>query len=1071
MPTTPVTSLSRVLLGRAAVLDRADVLVAALRGGTGGLLWVRGDAGIGKSSVLTEIGDRARRARGRPCCAAPPPTRRPARRRSGSGPRSCARPATGDPQALVALGGPRARRAAELVDPDASGDSDPQPANRFPLFDGVLAVLDGLTAEFPVVLLLDDLHWADTGSLHLLRFLLPSLATRPVLVVCGWRDHEVLAGSDRDLLAAEIAAAGESWPLAGLGPDDVAALIAATGGQHVGPDEAAAVAGRTSGNPLFVSEMARLAAARGAAVSEMVPETAQGAIRRRVARLPQPAQHVLTVAAVLGQEAALDPVRTLAGLDPDAFVAGLDAVVASGLARHEGDRLALSHALVRDAVYDATPADRRRELHLEAADVPGLLPAEVAGHLLHARPLADLDRVVAATEEAARAAHDAQAWEDATRLYRLALELAPADADARPRLLRGAGAALLDAADLEAARVLYREAADLARRAGDARGLAEAALGFAAGLGGFEVRLVDREQNELLDEALTALGDDEPALRVHLMARLAVGLAFTEDADRIPQLSAEAVALARATGDARALGAALAAHCDAVAGPDHVDVRTAEATEIVDLGRSLGDLGLELLGLRLRVVAHWESGSMLEADADVREFGRLAERLGQPQYSWYVPLWRGAAAHLAGDLALVARCADEVQAYAGPADSRNAFVLGMVQRAWSLIERGATAESMTEIMAAFGDWIELSPDGGNLVMLFHGQPHDMRVRAAADLPRLLAELPKDKEWLPNLHGVSGGLLESDLGGEPAALVHAELAPYAHLYLVDGIGAGLAGSVERPLGNLAMLAGDLDGAAGHFERALAANTAIGAPLAVANTRREYAELLRRRGAPGDAERRADLLREADAFYRSVGILERVSTVDPPTGGERQRAVGAHRRRLVGHVPRPHGGTTGGQGDGRPRAAARAARGGGARPRPGRCGRRARRPRQGDLGDVLDDRARAAYRQRLHDLDERLADAEADGDDDAAARVTEEREFLVAELTGAYGLGGRPRRAGDPAEKARTTVTSRIRDAIGRVESVHPDLGRHLRASVRTGTFCSYAPERPVVWDVREVVPTS
>ena len=536
--------------------------------------------------------------------------------------------------------------------------------------------------------------------------------------------------------------------------------------------------------------------------------------------------------------------------------------------------------------------------------------------------------------------------------------MAPRGADARPRLLRGAGAALLDAADLEAARVLYREAADLARRAGDARGLAEAALGFAAGLGGFEVRLVDREQNELLGEALTALGDDEPALRVHLMARLAVGLAFTEDADRIPQLSAEAVELARETGDLRALGAALAAHCDALAGPDHVAVRTAEATEIVDLGRSLGDLGLELLGLRLRVVAHWESGSMLEADADVREFGRLADRLGQPQYSWYVPLWRGAAAHLAGDLALVARYADEVQAYAGPADSRNAFVLGMVQRAWSLIERGDTAESMTEIMTVYGDWFELSPDGGNLVMLFHGQPHDLRVRAAADLPRLLAELPKDKEWLPNLHGVSGGLLESNLGGEPAALVHAELAPYAHLYLVDGIGAGLAGSVERPLGNLAMLAGDLDGAAGHFERALAANTVIGAPLAVANTRREYAELLRRRGAPGDAERSADLLREADAFYRRVGIPERVSTVEAADRGERQWAVGAHRRRLVGHVPRPHGGATGGEGDGRPRAAAGATRVGGARPRPGRCRRgsgpaagrprrRARRPRAGGV----------------------------------------------------------------------------------------------------------------------------
>ena len=160
-----------------------------------------------------------------------------------------------------------------------------------------------------------------------------------------------------------------------------------------------------------------------------------------MARLPQPAQIVLTVAAVLGHEVALEPVRALAGLEPDDLVLGLDALVAAGLARQDGDRLQLSHALVRDAVYDATPAARRRELHLAAADVPGLLPAEVAGHLLRARPLADLARVVAATEEAARAAQDAQAWEDAARLYREALDLVPADDPARPRLLRGAGAA------------------------------------------------------------------------------------------------------------------------------------------------------------------------------------------------------------------------------------------------------------------------------------------------------------------------------------------------------------------------------------------------------------------------------------------------------------------------------------------------------------------------------------------------------------------------------------------------------------------------------------------------------
>ena len=235
-----------MLLGREAVLDRADALVAALASGRGGLLWVRGDAGIGKTSVLAEIGVRAQHAgatvlRG---AAADEATGAPAfwlwtqvlRQACG-----------GDPHALVTLGGPRAHRAAELVDPYGA-EPDPSAVNRFPLFDGVQAVLDGLAAEFPVVLLLDDLHWADPGSLHLLRFLLPGLTTRPVLVACGWRDHEAPAGSDRGLLAAEIAAAGDSWPLAGLGVDGVAALIAATGGQRLSPEDAAAVARRTAGN-------------------------------------------------------------------------------------------------------------------------------------------------------------------------------------------------------------------------------------------------------------------------------------------------------------------------------------------------------------------------------------------------------------------------------------------------------------------------------------------------------------------------------------------------------------------------------------------------------------------------------------------------------------------------------------------------------------------------------------------------------------------------------------------------------------------------------------------------------
>ena len=621
--------------------------------------------------------------------------------------------------------------------------------------------------------------------------------------------------------------------------------------------------------------------------------------------------------------------------------------------------------------------------------------------------------------------------------------------------------------------MLYREAADLARRAGDPKALAEAALGFAAGLGGFEVRLFDREQNDLLTAALDHLGEEEPTLRVHLLARLAVGLAFTEEAARIPALADEAVALGRATGDLRALGAALAAHCDAYAGPDHVELREAEATEIVRAARSIADPGLELLGLRLRVVARWERGAMADADADVRAFAALADRLGQPLYAWYVPLWQGLAAHLAGDLDAMKRCAEEVAVIGARADSRNAGVLSVIQRMWTLVERGRTQEGMRQAMSALGLLPELAPDGGSVISLFPGADPLVRARTLPHLPRLVAALPRDKEWLPNLSGVVAGLGEAGHGGVEAAYVYRLMAPYADLFLVDGIGAAALGSVERPLGMLAALLGDHDAAVGHLGRAIVANERIGAPLATANARCWLARALEQRAADDDAEERVRQLQLARDFYRGAGIEERVVELtgllgdvaapepDGPERGRWQRTGAGWAVTFRGRsaqLPAVKGMADLARLLARPDSEVHVLDLAAAVPGTSAAAR------DGDLGEVLDDRARAAYRQRIGDLDERIADAEADGDADAEARATEERDALLAELAGAYGLGGRPRRTGDPAERARTTVTSRIRDAVTRVEHVHPELGRHLRSSVRTGTFCSYQPERPVAWEV-------
>jgi hypothetical protein len=124
--------------------------------------------------------------------------------------------------------------------------------------------------------------------------------------------------------------------------------------------------------------------------------------------------------------------------------------------------------------------------------------------------------------------------------------------------------------------------------------------------------------------------------------------------------------------------------------------------------------------------------------------------------------------------------------------------------------------------------------------------------------------------------------------------------------------------------------------------------------------------------------------------------------------------------------------------------------------------------GGTGDAIDATARRRYQARLRELEEELDAADRDGDGAASERLQLERDALLAELSSSYGLGGRTRRRGDSSERARSAVTQRIRDAIGRIEAADATLGGHLRRSVRTGTFCAYAPDRPTVWTLSPLV---
>ena len=116
-------------------------------------------------------------------------------------------------------------------------------------------------------------------------------------------------------------------------------------------------------------------------------------------------------------------------------------------------------------------------------------------------------------------------------------------------------------------------------------------------------------------------------------------------------------------------------------------------------------------------------------------------------------------------------------------------------------------------------------------------------------------------------------------------------------------------------------------------------------------------------------------------------------------------------------------------------------------------------------MLDRRALAEYKRRIDELHADLAEAEANHDGGRIAKLASERDFLLDELSAAAGLGGRHRRLGDDVDRQRKAVRARLRDAIGRIEAVHPELGRHLARAVRTGAFCAYDPEVPVDWTVR------
>jgi tetratricopeptide (TPR) repeat protein len=1000
-----------------------------------------------------------------------------------------------------------------LALPAAPEDADPEQA-RFRLFDAIATFVKNAAGVSPLLLVLDDLHWADGASLLLLRFLSRALHEAPVVMVGTYRDVDVV-GPAGELLGG---LAGDRILLRGLPSDDVGALMRLTTGVDPDPAVVGAVHGRTTGNPFFVKEVARLLEAQGrltGAESSMrlsIPEGVRDVLGRRLARLSEECVHVLSAASVMGMTFRADLLQVVADTRLDRVLDALDEAIAARVVSEESEGAGLysfAHALTRDVLYEGLGATKRAELHRAAGEAleklhAGSLEAhlaEIAHHFIRAISVGDPSKAASYAGRAGARALGLYAYEEAVGHFRRAvdaLRTTEIKAAERTRLTLNLADALTRTGDLPQARDTYRAAAGLAREARDGEALAHAALGLGTGLGGFEVRLFDDVQVALLQEALEMLPKDDSALRAWLMARLSVAQSFVEPLDARADLARAAVDMARRVGDPTGLAYALSSLCDALSGPDFIDQRMDAAREMVRLAEDIRSLGgtntcgvpscviclcdpeMSLLGRRFLVVAHLERGDIGAADAEIEAFARVAEHLRQPLYLWYVPLWRAMRALVAGRWEGAEQQIVEAERIGERAHSENALVLAWTSRGGAArLREDATGEA--EIWRNFAQRFPgTSADQSQITKLWtqitNGNVESARAILLALAAGRFEGLPRDSEFLASLAHVAEASWRLN---DPAAagVLYELLFPYRDVFAIDGIAATLLCSVEYPLALAASLLKRFEDAQGHFEAALRSHVAIGSLPLQARTQRDYATTLLRMG--GAERRAAGLLNAAAQTYRELGMpaqAEAALALLSPTSAAVPSIDATFKREgeywtlgfgdAVARLKHAKGL--------RDIATLIAARGAevhaadlvAADAPPSR--RAALEPDltigEGDTGPVLDERARAEYKERLGQLQEELQEAEENNDPERADRAREAIDFIAAELSSAYGLAGRARKAGDPAERARKAVTERIRDSLGRIEKVIPPLGRHLRRSIRTGTFCSYALDEPVSWSL-------
>jgi hypothetical protein len=984
-------TVSGRLLGRDSALAMAGSALSGALAGTGRLLLVGGEPGIGKTALARAVAEDAGPAGARVVWSACPPAGAPAYWLWTQVLRELAERHPIPPPADRLLGRPDGRVA--------STDG----VERFELHDSVARALGDASRTEPLVVVLDDLHWADDGSLGLLDDVARGLGGRRVLVLGTYRDVEAPAGLTR------LAASADGVTLGGLDGPAVLGLVTTVTGRTPAPESVEALRARTGGNPLFVREIARLLVAEGTADPgpTQLPATVAETLGRRLDALGPPCQELLRVVAV-ADDADLELLSTVTAHDVASLRALVDEAVMSRVlvppSRHADER-PFVHDLYREAVLARMTPEQRRALEdsvgralagLSARGRP-VAAGRVAAHLLAGLPteqdVSDLARswAIGAAEEATVSL----GHEEAVRWYQRVRELSRT---ADPRLTVDLGEAQLRAGD-PGARSTFLTAAAEARADGDVDSLVASALGLhRVGARGDHTELLD-----LLDEAISAVASGS-ADRARLLAAVARDRRHSRWSAADCRAPAEqAVADARVYGDPRLVAECLLALHDALWEPGSSARRLPVVEQMAAAAAEAGDPELTATATVLRAACRIEANDP-RGLADLARYCELADGLGHARGRWEALSRRATLALITGataDSASLAEQARDLGLRIGIPDTEG--VHGTLT--WPLaLFTGRRGDLVAEWAG-----IDLLPMRN--AFLAAGAraagDHDEARRHALAVDLGLLSNATDLEF----QALAADALVAAGPTETARASYRSLLPYAGTNVLVGGCASYWGPVDLYLGQLAGSLGDPKAAVAHLRAAETMASTLGAPLWAEHAARLAAEL----------DRSDDLPRLAQDGEVWTVRWRGTAVHLPDTKGLRDIAL------LLG---RPGVGVAATElMTGRPVAGA---------------------------DPVLDGQAKAAFRRRLDDLEAAIDDASLAGDAEGLRRAQDERDALVSTLASAVGLGGRDRRLGDDAERARKAVTARIRDAIRRIEQADPDLGAHFRTTISTGSWCTYQP---------------